>query len=746
MLALSSTSAKTVKGEQEDLVEITADPDYETETIRSLRSLFHPGAIAVVGASEHQGPSRQIVHNLVEAGFTGRIIAVHPTATTVLGLPTVNDVRDAERVAQRSIDLAVIVVPVGQVEQVVEQCAEAHVGSLVIISAGFAEIDDAGRARQQRIKQVASAHGMRLVGPNCLGIANMTDDISMNATFVSAPIPPGHVGVMTQSGAVGIALLDGLSRRGLGVSTFASVGNKADVSGNDLLTYWGDDNATNQIVLYLESLGNPKRFAQIAPLVAARKPILAIKSGRTSSAAAAATSHTAALTLPDDAVEALLRQAGVLRADDLDELLDLCTVLDSQPLPTGRNVAIVTNAGGPAILASDVFPRFGLQAARLGESTQTTIAARLGRTAHEYPEGPIDVRADATPEIMATVIADVISDHNVDAVVVIVADVSGNGTAAFTDAIGAAQTRRSDTRSIPLVCAFVPDGIGTAPVGVAVLPSPERAVRAIARLTERHEWLESHLHQTSELPRLSHEQTERVRSAVDTWLTAHPTGGWMDPMSAFGLVEAAGVPVASPVFAANASDAEEASQHIGYPVVMKAIVEGLVHRTDQGAVRVGLRDDFDVACGFELMSRRFADAMTGVTIQPMARAGLELLVGIVNHPHLGGLVVVGEGGVLAELRHDTAVRRVPVRDHDARTQLDALRISGILDGFRGSPTIDRDVVTNVLIRLSELAELVPELAELDINPLIVSAHTVTAVDVKIRLTRREPGTGAVRVP
>jgi acyl-CoA synthetase (NDP forming) len=728
-------------GASPEVPRLSAHQDRVTETVRSLRPLFNPGAIAVIGATEHAGPGHQVVHNLVGAGFTGRIVAVHPTATSVLGLPTVHDIRDASRVAGRPIDLAVIIVPFLQVEGVVELCAQAKVGSLVIISAGFAEADDNGRVRQQRIRDIARANGMRLVGPNCLGIANTSSEVSMNATFVSAPIPPGKVAVMTQSGAVGIALLDGLARRGLGVSTFASVGNKADVSGNDLLTYWAQDNSTNQIVLYLESLGNPRAFAEIAPAVSARKPIIAIKSGRTSSAARAASSHTAALALPDDAVDALLRQAGVLRADDLDELLDLCVVLDSQPLPTGRRVAVVTNAGGPAILASDVFPRFGLQMAILAASTQATVAGRLGRSVNEQADGPIDVRADASPTIMAAVIADVIGDPNVDAVIVIVADVSGNGTSEFTDAIGVAHSRRSSPhvaegttrRAIPVVCAFVPDSAGTAPEAVATLPSPERAVRAIARLAERAEWLNRHDHPTYEAHHISDEQTKLIRSRVDAWILNHSTGGWMDPVTAFGLVNAAGISVALPTFVVDPSQAIDAAQSIGYPVVLKAVAEQLVHRTESGAVRVGLRDDFDVACAFELMSRKLGLSMTGATVQPMARAGVELLAGIVNHPHLGALVVVGEGGVLAELRHDTAVRRVPLNASDAQAQLDALRISGLLSGFRGSPSIDRDLLSDVLVRLSELAELVPEIAELDINPLIVSAHSATAVDVKIRL-------------
>jgi acyl-CoA synthetase (NDP forming) len=719
---------------------LVAVPDRVTETIRSLRSLLNPGAIAVIGGSEHAGPGRQIVSNLLVAGFTGHIVVVHPTATSVLGLPTVREIREASTVAGRAIDLAVIAIPATQVESIVEQCAEAGVGSLVIVSAGFAEVGDDGRERQRRIVALAKRNGIRLVGPNCLGIANMSNDISMNATFVSEPIPRGRVAVMSQSGAVGIALLDGLGRRGLGVSTFASVGNKADVSGNDLMTYWAQDESTDQIVLYLESLGNPSAFAEIAPAVAARKPIVAIKSGRTTDASRAASSHTAALALPDDAVEALLRQAGVLRADDLDELLDICVVLDSQPLPMGRRVAIVSNAGGPAILASDVFQRFGLRMAVLDDATQATIAGRLGRSINEQADGPIDVRADASPSIMATVIADVIGDRNVDAVVVIVADVSGNGTVEFARTIGVAQSRRNATidgvpgRAIPVVCAFVPDRTAESPKGVAMLPSPERAVRAIARLVERSEWLTFHAKTTTAALHVSNEQSTNVRRIVDQWASENRGGGWMDAISAFALVEAAGIKIASPAFAADVSQAVDAAQVIGYPVALKAIATDLLHRSESGAVRTGLQDDFGVACAFELMSRKVGPSMVGVTVQPMARSGLELLAGIVNHPHLGAMVVVGEGGVLAELRHDTAIRRVPICEDDAQSQLDTLRISGLLSGFRGSPAIDRNLLTDVLIRLSELAELVPEIAELDINPLVVSAHTATAVDVKIRIT------------
>ncbi len=700
-------------------------------TIASMKQLFEPESIAVIGAGEHPGtPGHQLVANLVRSDFQGPVLPVNPHAEYVCGLPAVPSIGDAPY----PVDLAVIVVPADAVERAVAECAAAGVGALVIISAGFAEVGPEGAERQRRVLALARSSAMRIVGPNCLGIANMAPNVRMNATFASADLPAGSVAVMTQSGAIGIAVVDGLRARGLGVSSFASVGNKADVSGNDLLRYWEQDASTRQIVLYLESFGNPRAFARIAPQTSLVKPVLAIKSGRSEVAAGAATSHTAALALPDDTVSALLRQSGVLRVDDVEELLDLCVALDSQPLPQGRNVAIVTNAGGPGVLASDACVSACLTPSSFTAATIAVLEAALGRSLQRRPgeAGPIDLRADASPQALAKVLNAVIDDPGTDAVLVVFADVSGADATPFVDAIGRVQSARPGK---PMLCAFVPaSNMKLAPL-LATFAYPERAVRVLARLAERAEWLAEYspVHDESPVG-----DPEAIRRLVDSAMAASPAGGWMKAVDAFRLVDLAGLDVAAPRYADSADAACEAATAIGYPVVLKVANPDMTHKSDSGGVKLGVDSEFEVASTFEVMHRHFGPTMGGVLVQAQTAPGLELLAGIVSHRELGPVVVIGEGGRLAEIRRDRAVRMPPLHHDEARRQLRSLRIAPLLDGFRGSPAVDCDLIADVLVRLGELAEIVPELATLDINPLIVTPRGVCAVDVKIRLQERSP--------
>ena len=693
--------------------------------VDSIRRLFNPESIAVVGASDQHGtPGHQIVANLVASGFSGPIMPISLHTTEICGLMAVPSILQAPY----PVDLAVIVVPGPAVEDVVAQCGAVGVRSLVIISAGFAELGEEGRALQRRVQAIAHAGGMRIVGPNCLGIANTADDVSMDATFMSTPLPQGSVSVMTQSGAIGIAVVEGLAQRGLGVACFASVGNKADVSGNDLLEYWSQDSNTRQIVLYLESFGNPKRFAEIAPLVAAHKPILAIKAGRSSVAAAAASSHTAALALPDDAVAALLEQSGVLRVDDVEELLDLCTVLDTQPLLANNRIAIVTNAGGPGVLAADLCERLGVEVATFSPSTTDELRTIIGR---EIVGGPIDVRADAKAAVFGAIVETLAADPEVDAILVIVADVSGGGVAAHALSIDSVDVRRWGK---PVVCTFVPTNRSAQLSRVAVLASPERAIRAFARLLQRRRWLEDRATAAAN-PEVGFDPgtISQLRAVIDRAMAQQPAGGWMDLVDAAHLIELSGIPIAPLKGAGTADEAVDAAERLGYPVVMKAANPTMLHKSDLGAVRVGLTTDFDVAAAFEAVRRLSGSQSCEVIVQKMMPAGVELLAGIVAHQQLGPVVVAGAGGRMTELEHDTAVRRPPISRRQAAAQLNGLRVSLLLHGFRGAPPADIEAAADALVGLSRLAKVVPEIAELDINPLIAYPHGVCAVDIKVRL-------------
>jgi acetate---CoA ligase (ADP-forming) len=695
--------------------------------IASLRRLLQPKTVAVIGASNRIGtPGHQIMVNLTDAGFQGTVFPVNPSQSVVCGQKSFESVTKVGV----GVDLAVIVVPVNHVEAIVEQCGEVGVTSLVIVSAGFAELGPAGKALQDRVLGLARKQGMRVVGPNCLGIANTDPSVSLNATFASMPIPRGSVGVMTQSGAIGLAILDGLAHRGLGVSSFVSVGNKADISGNDLLVYWGQDEATKQIVLYLESFGNPRGFARIASEVAKSKPIIAIKTGRTEAAAVAASSHTAALALPDEAVDTLLYQSGVIRVASVEQLLDVCTALDTQPLPRGPRVAIVTNAGGPGILATDMLGQCGLEIGRFEPETLKSLTRILGR---EVGVGPLDLRADTTPQSVTEVLNVVAADPNIDSIVAILADVSGTGIASHIASLDAASILGK-----PLLCNFVPNASST-PSHLAVFGSAERAVRTLGSLVERNRWLQEVAAGENLTPILDPKAGELLRERISAAMQRSPDGGWMPIVDAFALLDLVGIPNAKPVQATTTDGAIAVASQTGYPVVLKAASADLMHKSDHGGVHLNLQNDFDVACAFTATEKAHTVAagsssvFEGVIVQPMVSPGVELIAGIANHPSLGPVVLVGEGGRLADLRHDTALRRPPITPSQARRQVNSLRIEQLLKGFRGSEPIDEEVLIDVIRRLGELAQLVPEISALEINPLIATSNGVCAADVKIRL-------------
>lgn len=723
-------------------------------TIASLRRLLKPTSVAVIGASNRVGtPGYQIMINLVEAGFQGQIFPVNPSEAMVCGQKSFSTVQ----AIGVTVDVAVIVVRSNTVEAIVEQCAEVGVSSLVIVSAGFAELGTAGKVLQDRVVLLARKHGMRIVGPNCLGIANTDPAVSLNATFASMPVPAGSVGMMTQSGAIGLAILDGLGHRGLGVSSFVSVGNKADISGNDLLTYWGQDPATRQIVLYLESFGNPRGFARIASEIAKSKPIIAIKTGRTEAAAIAANSHTAALALPDQAVDTLLFQSGVSRVASVEQLVDVCTALDTQPLPKGPRVAIVTNAGGPGILATDTLGACGLEIATFSLHTVESINKILRRT---VDAGPIDLRADVMGQTVTEVLDLVAADANVDSVVVILADVSGTGIAKHIASLDS-----SNFAGKPVLCNFVPNPTET-PTHLAVFASAERAIKALGVLYERQRWLAEVNETNSPTSHFNQETQKAIRAHIDMQLRRAPEGGWIPIVEAFELIDLAGIPSAKPRHVSSSDDAISVAAQMGYPVALKSATPDLMHKSDHGGVHLNLQSDFDVACAYEAIieaqGMNVAAAMAsvsggtieapnnevaqqtpglptdesmGVLVQRMCDTGIEMIVGIANHPSLGPVVLVGEGGRLADLRHDTALRRPPISPSQALTQLNTLRMEQLLKGFRGSQPLDEAAMVDVIVRLGDLAQLVPEISTLEINPLIATSGSICAADVKIRLER-----------
>jgi len=695
----------------------------------SISRLLAPRSIAVIGASRSSGTiGHEIFRNLVSFEFQGPVYPVNPASTAVAGVrayASVLDVPDA-------VDLAVVVVPAEAVPAVVAECAQKRVRGLVIISAGFAETGAAGRAAQNDLVALARRNGMRIIGPNCLGVVNTADDVRMNATFAPAAPVHGNVGFLSQSGGLGIELMARAGELGLGISQFVAVGNKADVSGNDLLQHWEQHDGTEVILLYLESFGNPRKFARLARRISKVKPIVAVKSGRTPAGSRAASSHTAALAAPDVAVDALFRQAGVIRVDTLEDLLATATVLAHQPLPNGRRVAIVSNAGGPGILAADACADVGLEVPELSQATQQQLRAFAADDASV--RNPIDLVAAATAADFERALRIVLNDPEISALLVIFTPPLVTRADDVARAVAAVAAEAGDT---PLIACFlgqagVPEilrGDGTRRT-VPSFAFPEAAARALGRAADLADWRQR---PEGTVPEFADIEIEPSRALLARVLSENPSGCWLDAESAQSLLSHFGIDVAALRLASDADEAQHAATELGYPVALKAAAPDLVHKSDCGGVVLNLADENEVRAAFESMVARLGDDMGGAIVQRMLPPGVETIVGSTQDPRFGPLVLFGMGGVTAELLADHALRIVPLTDVDAREQVRSLRGSPLLFGYRGSPPVDVAAAENLLLRVGQLADALPEVVEMDLNPVVVGVAGAVAADVKVRV-------------
>jgi acetyl coenzyme A synthetase (ADP forming)-like protein len=699
--------------------------------VAAVGHVLAPRSVAVIGASRDRDKiGGRLLHNLLSAGFEGPVYPVNPAAAAVQSVrayPTIAEVPD-------QVELAVIAVPAELVNATAQECADAGVPALLVVSAGFSELGEAGHARQRELLDICRSAGMRLVGPNCLGVINNSRGVRLNATFAPAAAPAGGVGLMTQSGALGLALIEQSGARELGVSSFASVGNKADISGNDLIRFWDDDEETDVILLYLESFGNARKFAHIAREISRRKPIVAVKSGRSQAGARAARSHTGAMLRSSDlTVDALFRQAGIIRAEGLRELLDVAELLAKQPAPRGSRVAIVTNAGGPGIMCADACEAAGLRVPSLPERAQRELREFLA--AEASVANPVDMIATATPEHYRRAIEVVAARGAVDAVIAIFIQplLIGPRDVAHAIAQGAAQAA-----DVPVIAVLMSEERPRGAAGqVPVLGYAEDAARALAAAVERTRWCER---PPPTSPKLDGVRTDEAAAVIAEALGEGAS--WMDDDRAWRLIRCYGLPVVAPAFAADGEAAGRLAADIGAPVALKAIAPGLVHKTEAGAVRLGLAGAADVNAAAREMAAAL-DARghepSGFIVQRMVEPGPELLVGVTNDELFGPVVACGAGGVEAEVFRDLAVRLVPVDAAGARDLLTSLVTYPRLSGFRGRPPVDEEGLIDVIVRVAQLAESHEEIAELDLNPVIASPTGATIVDARIRL---EPGAPA----
>jgi acetate---CoA ligase (ADP-forming) len=685
----------------------------------SLRPFFAPAGVAVIGASKRRGSiGGELFRNILAADFAGAAYPVNRTGEAVAGVRgyrTIEEVPDA-------VDLAVICVPGEHVVDSAEAALQKGVPALCVISAGFAEIGHEGVERQERLLALVRAHGARLVGPNCLGIA--VPGVGLNATFGPGALPAGRIALSSQSGALGLAMLERASERGLGFSAFVSIGNKADVSSNDLLEWWEEDEGTDVVLLYLESFGNPQKFGRLAARVARRKPILALKAGVTSAGARAASSHTAALAGSDAAVEALFRQTGVLRARTLEELVDLAALLSHQPLPHGRRVAVVTNAGGLAILCADACDAAGLELPELSQETQTALAQVLPTEA--ALTNPVDLLGSATGETYARALPHILRDQSIDAVIALFVPPVVAGAEEVAAAIR--QTVEREASGKPLLAVVVsaegiPNVLRDVDSPVAAFSYPESAARALGLAAERADWLRRPV---GTVPLVGVDEA-RGRRLVDAALAA-ADDVWLEPAAARELLSSYGIPLVPERFASNADEAVAAAGELGYPVVLKTAAAG-VHKTETGGVALDLGDEREVQAAAERIG-------APLLVQPMVTGGVELLAGMVQDPVFGPLVAFGPGGVLAELIGGAEFRIAPLTDVDAEELVNGGKAGRLVRGFRGAPPADAGALIDLVQRLSQLAQDVPEVAELDLNPVLALPDGCLAVDARVRLRMR----------
>lgn len=687
----------------------------------ALAALFAPRSVAVVGASRRRGRiGSEIFHNIRAAGFTGQVWPVNPAGEEVEGVHAFASVGDIPG----PVDLAVVVVPCEQVMAVVDDCVAKGVRALLVISAGFGEVGPEGRARQATLLDAVRLHGLRMVGPNCMGLINTDPAVSLDATF--SPVRPlaGRVALSTQSGALGLAILDYAKRLHIGFSTFVSIGNKADVSTNDLIEFWADDPRTDVILLYVESFGNPRRFSELARSVGRRKPIVAVKAGRSSSGARAASSHTGALASSDAIVDALFRQSGVIRTQTLEELFDVATLLAHQPLPRGHRVAILTNAGGPGILAADACEANGLVVPALSETTRTALRAFLPSAASV--SNPVDMLAAAPAAHFGRAMRLLLADEGIDALLTIFIPPLVIETAD----VAAAMAEAGAGARKPILATFM-SAQGTPPElgSIPCYAFPEAAASALARVVTHADWREQPAGTVQAFDDVRREAAGAIVAAAQA-----RGGGWLAPQEVHGILDAYGIGTAPLLVALDETSAVDHFRSLGGPVVLKADGPNLLHKTDVGGVALDLRDESAVRAAYRAMVTRLGDRLTAVLVQPMVDRGVEILIGAMEDPLFGPVVACGTGGTLAELFADVVFRLHPITDAAAAAMVDGLKGAPLLRGYRGAPVADESALRDTLQRVSALVGDWPVIREFEINPLVVGIRGACAVDARIRVT------------
>lgn len=705
-----------------------------------LNAIFRPRSVAVIGASNREGSvGNAIFMNILLGGYCGTLYPVNPKASSIAG---VHAFRDMASIPDE-VDLALIIVPAGAVAAVLEECGQKGVRGAVVVSAGFKEVGPQGEELEKRAASIARRYQMPLVGPNCLGVINTEADVMLNASFARSMPKRGNIAFLSQSGALCAGILDYARGRDIGFSKFISFGNKADVTELDLLRYLAHDDATDVILMYLETLADGRAFIELAREItgeiAHRKPILAIKSGRTTQGAAAARSHTGALAGTDAVYDAIFAQAGILRVDTVEELFDFAVGFSRQPLPKGNRFAIVTNAGGPGIMATDAAIRHGLELAKLRPETLESLKAKLPPTANLF--NPVDVIGDAPSQRYEAALDAVLADPDVDGLVVLLTPQAMTEIEATARAVGEVAPRYNK----PVLASFlghvdVSEGIRILErYGIPNYEFPENAARSLAAMYRYTQWLKR--------PRTIERRFEVDAAAVRAIFQKARSEGrtFLPEVEALAVLEAYGFPLMPHGLATSREEAVALLQKIGGPVAMKIASPDVVHKVDVGGVLLNISTPEEARAGFEKITNGVKQKLPGarllgVEVQQMSPKGTEVILGISKDPLFGHLIMFGLGGTYVEVLKDVSFRLVPIRELGAYNMIRSIRAAKVFESFRGQPPADIEAIAECLERLSQLAVDFPEIIELDINPLIVHAQGKGAhvADVRIVLADGQP--------
>jgi acetyl coenzyme A synthetase (ADP forming)-like protein len=695
-----------------------------------LKAIFAPRSVAVIGASAKQHSlGRAVFANLLFAGYNGCVYPVNTKAKNVLGVrayPNVTDVPD-------EVDLAVVLVPAGYVPQVLKDAGRKGCKGAIVISAGFKEIGGSGIELEHQLQAVARQYGMAVVGPNCFGVINTDPSTSLNATFSRSFPLGGNIAFISQSGAVGVAALEYAAGEKIGFSKFISVGNKADINENHVLEALAEDPMTDVILLYVEGLENPKEFVKLAHLISEKKPILGVKSGRTREGAKAAASHTGALSGSDEVYDSLFAQCGVLRVDTLEDLFRFGMAFAHQPLPRGRRVAIVTNAGGPGIMATDNSIRHGLELAQLDPKTKSIMTADLPPTVSL--SNPIDLIGDADESRYQLALQAVLTDDNVDgAIVICVPQMLTNLEA--TSKVIAQQARFS---SKPVFAVYMATGDIENSLKIlenAQIPHyrfPEDAARSLSAMARYVKW---RTRPRTEIRHFEDVQPETVRAILAK--AKSEKRRFLPEPEAHAVLKAYGLPMLRSKMVGDATEATTVAEEIGFPVVLKIVSPDIIHKVDVGGVRLNLESEDDVRHAYEDLIQQVKSAkdgakIWGVLVQEMVRGGKETILGMKRDPQFGPLLMFGLGGIYVEVLRDVTFRIAPIRELGAHNMIDNIKGIKLLMGYRGEPPSDLEAIANSLSRLSQLVIEFPEIEEMDINPLIVlpAGSGARVVDARI---------------